>query len=94
MFINLIKSIIRSMLKNRSFYIINLVAWPLAWYGIQKWFENFAYHVDLTIWPFLLSGLSVLVIFVLTVSVQTIRAATANSVEALRYEKFSRFFKI
>jgi len=64
----------------------NVIAWPIAWYVMNKWLQNFAYQVDLTIWPFLLAGLSALVIALLTVSWQAIRAATANPVKALRYE--------
>lgn len=66
--------------------ISNLIAWPIAWYFISKWLENFAYRIELTIWPFLLAGLVALVIALLTVSWQAIRAARANPVEALRYE--------
>ena len=66
--------------------IANLIAWPIAWYAMHKWLENFAYRIDLTIWPFLLSGLLALIIALLTVSWQAIRAATANPVEALKYE--------
>jgi putative ABC transport system permease protein len=53
---------------------------------MNKWLQNFAYRIELSIWPFLLAGASALVIALLTVSLQTIRAATANPVEALRYE--------
>ena len=53
---------------------------------MNKWLQNFAYRINLTIWPFLLAGLAALVIALLTVSWQAIRAATANPVEALRYE--------
>lgn len=78
------------MLLTRDFtkwiLIANLIAWPVAWYAMNKWLQNFAYRVDLTFWPFLLSGLLALFIALLTVSWQAIRAATANPVEALRYE--------
>jgi len=53
---------------------------------MYKWLHNFAYRIDLSWWPFLLAGLLSLVIAVLTVSFQVIRAAMANPVEALRYE--------
>jgi putative ABC transport system permease protein len=66
--------------------LANIIAWPVAWYAANKWLENFAYRIDLTIWPFLLSGLLALLIALLTVSWQAIRTATANPVEALRYE--------
>ena len=66
--------------------LANLVAWPIAWYAMNKWLQNFAYRIDLTVWPFLLSGLLALIIALLTVSWQAIRAATANPVESLKYE--------
>jgi putative ABC transport system permease protein len=64
----------------------NVIAWPIAWYVMNQWLQNFAYRIDLTIWPFLLSGLLALLIALLTISWQAIRAATTNPVEALRYE--------
>ncbi|MBN2093605.1 hypothetical protein JW964_28545, partial [candidate division KSB1 bacterium] len=66
--------------------IANFIAWPCAWYVGTKWLENFAYQINLTIWPFLLAGLATLLIALLTVSWQAIRAATANPVKSLRYE--------
>jgi putative ABC transport system permease protein len=66
--------------------IANLVAWPIAWYAMNKWLQNFAYRIDLTIWPFLCAGSIALIIALLTVSWQAVRAATANPVDALRYE--------
>jgi putative ABC transport system permease protein len=66
--------------------LANLVAWPVAWYAMNKWLQNFAYRIDLTVWPFILSGLLALLIALLTVSWQAVRAAMANPVEALRHE--------
>ncbi|MBD3275967.1 MAG: FtsX-like permease family protein [Candidatus Marinimicrobia bacterium] len=66
--------------------LANIFAWPIAWYGMSKWLQNFAYRIDLTIWPFLLAGLAALAIALLTVSWQAVRAAMSNPVEALRYE--------
>jgi putative ABC transport system permease protein len=78
------------MLLSREFtrYVLfaNIAAWPIAYYTMNKWLQEFAYRIDLTIWPFLLAGLSAFVIALLTVSWQAIRAATANPVESLRYE--------
>ena len=64
----------------------NLIAWPIAWYVMNKWLQNFAYHINLGWWMFVLAGTTTLVIALLTVSFQAIRAATANPVESLRYE--------
>ncbi|UCD38057.1 MAG: ABC transporter permease [Fidelibacterota bacterium] len=64
----------------------NIIAWPIAWFAMRRWLENFAYRIDLGLGVFILAGLLALVIALVTVSWQTFRAATANPVEALRYE--------
>ena len=66
--------------------IANLIAWPVAYYFMSNWLQDFAYRIDITFWPFLLSGLVALLIAVITVSYQSIRAALANPVESLKYE--------
>ncbi len=80
--------IILLLVKNYIWLIItaNIFAWSIAWFAMNKWLQNFAYRIDLSIGSFLLAGLSVLLIAILTVSWQAIRAATANPVEALKYE--------
>jgi len=64
----------------------NIIAWPVAWYAMNKWLQAFAYHIDLGLWVFGLAGIIALVIAIGTMSVRAIRAATANPVESLRYE--------
>jgi putative ABC transport system permease protein len=66
--------------------ISNIIAWPVAYLFMRRWLQNFAYRTSLDIWIFILSGLAALVIAVLTVSYQTIKAAMANPVDSLRYE--------
>jgi ABC-type antimicrobial peptide transport system permease subunit len=66
--------------------IANVIAWPVAYFIMNKWLQNFAYRVDLSVWIFSLSGLSAMVIALLTISYQSIKAATANPVDSLRYE--------
>jgi putative ABC transport system permease protein len=66
--------------------IANLIAWPIAWYVMNKWLQDFAYRIDISWWIFVLSGGIALVIALATVSFQAIKAATRNPVEALRYE--------
>ena len=66
--------------------ISNVIAWPVAYYFMNKWLQNFAYRINLSIWIFILSGLTALVLSLLTVSFQSIKAATANPVDSLRYE--------
>jgi len=63
-----------------------LIAWPVAWYMINRWLENFAYRIEIGWMTFLLGGVIALVIAALTVGYQAVKAATANPVEALRYE--------
>ncbi|MDA3893403.1 MAG: ABC transporter permease [Salinivirgaceae bacterium] len=62
------------------------VATPIAYYGMTKWLENFAYKTEMNWWVFALAGVLSLCIAILTVSWQTFRAARRNPVEALRYE--------
>ena len=66
--------------------VANIIAWPLAYFIMNKWLKNFAYHTDLSISIFMLSGFIVLAIALLTVSYQSIKAATANPIKALKYE--------
>ena len=66
--------------------VANIIAWPVGYYAMNKWLQQFAYRVDLRVWMFLISGLVALVIAWLTVSAQTLRAATLNPVDTLRYE--------
>ena len=66
--------------------IANLIAWPVAYYAMSKWLQNFAYRINIVWWAFVLAGVLALVISLLAVSYQAIKAATANPVDALRYE--------
>ncbi|MFQ5638926.1 MAG: ABC transporter permease [bacterium] len=65
--------------------LANLFAWPLAWIAMNQWLQNFAYRIEISWWVFVLAGSLALVIALLTVSTQAIRAALANPVESLRY---------
>ena len=66
--------------------IVNLIAWPVAWYFMRNWLEDFPYRIKLGLSLFLFSALLALVIALLTVIYQAWRAATRNPAEALRYE--------
>ncbi len=66
--------------------LANIIAWPIAWYAMNKWLQNFAYRVNIGIWIFILSASLALIIALVTVSYQSIKAAVANPVESLRYE--------
>jgi putative ABC transport system permease protein len=66
--------------------VSNVIAWPVAYYFMNKWLQDFAYRINVSWWMFILAGGLALVIALLTISRQAIRAATANPVESLRYE--------
>jgi putative ABC transport system permease protein len=77
-------------LLSREFAVLvllaNLIAWPFAYFTMNKVLQNYAYRIDLGWWVFALAGGLALLIALLTVSSQAIKAALANPVEALRYE--------
>ncbi|RMF59626.1 MAG: ABC transporter permease, partial [Calditrichaeota bacterium] len=66
--------------------LANLLAWPVAWWAMDKWLQNFAYRVSIEWWVFALAGGLALLIALVTVSTQAVRAALENPVENLRYE--------
>ena len=66
--------------------LANIIAWPVAYFFMNKWLQNFAYRINIGLQIFLASAGSALFIALLTVCWQSIKAATANPVDALRYE--------
>lgn len=66
--------------------LANLIAWPVAYFAMNNWLQDFAYRIDIGWTAFALAGGLALLIALLTVSTQAIKAALANPVEALRYE--------
>ncbi|HYE55424.1 MAG TPA: ABC transporter permease [Chitinophagaceae bacterium] len=66
--------------------IANLVAWPIAWFALNKWLSDFAYRVNVTWWVFAVAGVAALLIALLTVSFQALKAAISNPVKSLRTE--------
>jgi putative ABC transport system permease protein len=63
-----------------------VVAAPLAWYFMNRWLQDFAYHQSINLWVFVAAGIAALLIALFTVSFQAIRAAIANPVKSLRTE--------
>ena len=63
-----------------------IIATPVTWILIRRWLENFPYQVTLHWWTFLFTGILALVIALAAVSIQTLRAATKNPTESLKYE--------
>jgi len=70
----------------KSVVIANIIAWPLAWFIMNRWLQNFAYHTEMSWWIFVLSGGIALIIALATISLQAIKAATANPVNSLKNE--------
>ncbi|MBC7920232.1 MAG: ABC transporter permease [Ferruginibacter sp.] len=70
----------------RLVLLANVIAWPLAWWAMQRWLWDFAYRIDIGWQPFALAGVAALLITLLTVSFQTVKAAVANPVKSLRNE--------
>jgi putative ABC transport system permease protein len=63
-----------------------VLAAPLAWWASYKWLEDFVYRTPVSWWVFLLSGLGMLLVALVTLSIQTVKAAVANPVKSLRTE--------
>jgi putative ABC transport system permease protein len=67
-------------------FIANIIAWPFGYYAMKQWLKNFAYRTDFDWRIFFLSGVITLLIAVTTVGYQSLKAATANPIDSLRYE--------
>jgi putative ABC transport system permease protein len=63
-----------------------VIASPIAWYSMSKWLDGFAYKVGISWWMFMLAGMIAILIALLTISFQAIKAALANPVKSLRTE--------
>ena len=66
--------------------VANIFAWPIAYYAMEKWLENYPYRIELGINIFFISSFIALVISLITVGYQTLKAALANPADALKYE--------
>jgi len=83
-----VSSVVKHISKEFVFLVIiaNVIAWPLAYFLISQWLQRFAYRIAMGWMIFILAGIVVLILSLLTISWQIIRAATANPVDSLRYE--------
>src|SRR5436190_1878112 len=66
--------------------IASLIAFPVAWWVMNKWLQDFTYRISINWWIFLLAGAAAMVVALVTVSFQAIKAAIANPVKSLRTE--------
>lgn len=83
-----VQSILRLLSKEIVVLIIvaNLIAWPIAWFLMNKWLDTFAYHIDMNLLIYLASGVIAVLVALITVSTQTVKAAMTNPSNTLRYE--------
>lgn len=70
----------------RLVLISSAIAFPIAWWGMNKWLEDFAYRVNVGWWIFIVAGVAALLIALFTVSTQALKAAFTNPVKNLRAE--------
>ncbi|HEX8022498.1 hypothetical protein, partial [Mucilaginibacter sp.] len=66
--------------------ISSLIAFPIAWFTMHSWLQDFAYRINISWWIFVFAGVLALVIAFTTVSFQAIKAALTNPVKSLRSE--------
>lgn len=66
--------------------IANVIAWPVAWYFMDAWLGTFAYHVNMSVAIYITAAVTAVVIALVTVSAQTVKAALSNPAKTLRYE--------
>ncbi|MES2110882.1 MAG: ABC transporter permease [Bacteroidota bacterium] len=70
----------------RLILIATLVAFPVTWFAMSKWLQDFAYRIDIQWWVFVLAGAIALLVAVITISFQSVKASLANPVKSLRSE--------
>jgi len=83
-----VSSIILLLNKDFSMLVLiaNVVAWPIGYYVMHRWLQDFAYRAGIAWWIFVLASVMAFVISLLTISYQSIKAAITNPVNTLRYE--------
>ncbi|HLL42528.1 MAG TPA: FtsX-like permease family protein, partial [Segetibacter sp.] len=82
--VSIVKELSKEFIK--PVFIAAIIASPVAWYAMNKWLQEFAYRIDLSVGVFVLAGVVALLIALVTVSFQAIKAAFANPVDTLRTE--------
>lgn len=79
-----------TVLLSKDFIVLVLISaiisWPVAWWTMRHWLDSFAYRVDINVWTFIISGGFAMLVALLTVSYQAIKAALPNPVKSLKSE--------
>ena len=83
-----IANIVRLLFKELLVLVVvaNVIAWPLAYYVINRWLEDFAYRMEIGLAIFVTSGFIALAVALVSVCFQAVKAAVANPVDTLKYE--------
>jgi putative ABC transport system permease protein len=83
-----VQGVVRLLSKDflKLVFIAAIIAFPVAWWAMNKWLEDFVYRINISWEVFVASGLAVLLIAMVTVSVMAVKAAVANPVKSLRTE--------
>ncbi len=71
---------------SRWVLLANIIAWPIAWYVMHKWLQNFSYRAGMNPLLFVFAGILSFIVAALPVSYHAVKAALADPVESLRYE--------
>ena len=82
--INLVNLVTRQFIYLVAFSC--LIAWPIAFYLVKSWLNNYAYKIDLNFWIFIIAAIILLVITLLTILYQAIKISLVNPVDTLKYE--------
>ncbi len=80
--------VVSLFIREFSIWVIlaNIIAWPLAYFAINRWLQDFQYRIDIGIWLFLFALLLSWFVAILTTGWQSVKASTANPAESLKYE--------
>ena len=80
--------VVSLFIREFSIWVIlaNIIAWPLAYFAIKRWLQDFQYRIDIGIWLFLFALLLSWFVAILTTGWQSVKASTTNPAESLKYE--------
>jgi ABC-type antimicrobial peptide transport system permease subunit len=66
--------------------VVNLIAWPVSYFMMEQWLNDYAYRIGIGIYPFITVSVLLILLTILLIGIQTVKAATANPVKSLRTE--------
>jgi putative ABC transport system permease protein len=83
-----VSSIVFMLTRQFSYWVLlaNIIAWPLAFYFLDRWLSNFFYRIEMPYWVFIVSGLLALMLALITVSYKAYKAAVSDPLDAIKYE--------